>query len=152
MSGFVKTVLILGFAALVVGAFLLFGPPQLLATSETPEFCAACHVHESHYEAWFHVGAHRSLKCVDCHLPGESLAAHYVWKSIDGMRDVAVFYSGRAPDILELTDHAKAVLQANCIRCHEGRVAMIDQQRPCWECHRFVQHRRAGVRENANDM
>jgi cytochrome c nitrite reductase small subunit len=34
----------------------------------------------------------------------------------------------------------------NCVRCHSERVAMIDQSRNCWDCHRFLQHRLAGVR------
>ncbi|MCU0593447.1 MAG: NapC/NirT family cytochrome c [Desulfobacterales bacterium] len=93
-----------------VGGFLSFGPPQLMAKTESPLFCNSCHVMESQFEAWFNVGAHRTIRCVDCHLPG------------------------------------KKFVQANCIRCHSERVAMIDQERNCWDCHRFLQHQLAGVR------
>jgi cytochrome c nitrite reductase small subunit len=128
------------------GLFLAFGPPQLMAKTETAQFCASCHVMESQYEAWFNVGAHRTIRCVDCHLPHENLPAYYVWKSIDGMKDVVVFYSGQVPETITLSDRGRGVVQRNCIRCHTERVAMIDQERECWDCHRFLQHSLAGVR------
>lgn len=134
------------------GLFALLGPPQMLAKSEEASFCVSCHVHETQFEAWFQVGAHRNVRCVDCHLPNDNLASHYVWKSIDGMKDVAVFYSGRAPDYLKLSDHAREVVQANCIRCHESRVAMIDQERECWSCHRWLQHKQAGSRVRLSNL
>jgi len=134
-------VLVLGAAG---GLFMSFGPPQLLAKSETPEFCASCHVMEAQYEAWFHEGAHRRKLCVDCHLPHGNLATYYTWKSIDGMKDVAVFYSGRAPDDIRISAHGEKVLQSNCIRCHENAVENIDNERKCWDCHRRLSHKRSG--------
>ncbi len=141
-----KILALLVVAGGVSGAFLAFGPPQLMAKTETALFCASCHVMESQYEAWFNVGAHRTIRCVDCHLPHENLPAYYVWKSIDGMKDVVVFYSGRTPETITLSERGRRFVQANCIRCHSERVAMIDQERDCWECHRFLQHSLAGVR------
>lgn len=129
------------------GIFLAFGPPQLMAKTETPEFCASCHVMESQYEAWFHTGAHRTIKCVDCHLPHQNKIKYYTWKGIDGMKDVYVFNSGKVPEFIEISDRGKRFVQDNCIRCHAERVDMIDQERPCWECHRMLQHKRAGARE-----
>ncbi|RJR17997.1 MAG: cytochrome c nitrite reductase small subunit [Desulfobacteraceae bacterium] len=126
--------------------FLAFGPPQLMARTETTLFCSSCHAMQSQFEAWFNVGAHRSIRCVDCHLPHENLPVYYVWKSIDGMKDVVVFYSGQTPENIVLSDRGKRFVQANCIRCHSERVAMINQERECWACHRFLQHRLAGVR------
>lgn len=128
------------------GFFLAFGPPKLIARTETPLFCSSCHVMQAQYEAWFNVGAHRSIRCVDCHLPHENIPVYYLWKSIDGMKDVVVFHSGRTPEYIQVSDHGKRFVQSNCIRCHTERVAMIDKERNCWECHRFVQHNRAGTR------
>lgn len=143
-SSFWKYVLAVGALAAAVGAFMSFGPPKLLAKSETPEFCASCHVMEAQYEAWFHEGAHRRKQCVDCHLPHGNFAEYYVWKSIDGMKDVVVFNSGRVPEIIRLSEHGKKVLHENCIRCHENAVENIDQDRNCWECHRRLSHTRSG--------
>jgi len=127
------------------GSFLAFGPPQLLAKSESPLFCSSCHVMESEYEAWFHQGAHRRKACVDCHLPNQNLPVHYLWKSIDGMKDVIFFYSGHVPDDIRLTDHGKAAVQANCVRCHETAVSRMDTTRLCWDCHRGITHKKTGT-------
>jgi cytochrome c nitrite reductase small subunit len=134
--------LLLGAAA---GAFLMLEPPKLLAKSETPEFCASCHVMEAQHEAWFHQGAHRRKACVECHLPYDSVANHYLWKSIDGMKDVAVFYSGTAPETISISEHGQQVVKANCLRCHENAVEMISTDRKCWECHRRLSHKRSGM-------
>lgn len=127
-----------------ISLFLLVGPPQLLAKSSMPDFCVSCHVMESQYEAWFHTGAHRRIKCVDCHLPNENEGIHYIWKSIDGMKDALVFYSGSVPDRITLSSHGEKVLQKNCVRCHEVTVSLMDSERKCWGCHRWISHTRGG--------
>jgi cytochrome c nitrite reductase small subunit len=131
-------------AALLAAIFVTLGPPRLLAKSETPDFCASCHVMEAEYEAWSHAGAHRRQKCVDCHLPNHNTAMHYLWKSIDGMKDTLAFYSGRVPERIEISDHGQQVVQANCIRCHEITVIHISQERLCWQCHRRIAHQGTG--------
>ena len=113
-----KMIAVLFLAGIAVVLFLLHGPPKLLAKSESPDFCAGCHVMQAEFESWSHEGAHRREKCVDCHLPNDNTAVHYVWKSIDGMKDVLFFYSGMVPERITLTDHGATVLQSNCIRCH----------------------------------
>ncbi|MGE5083331.1 MAG: cytochrome c nitrite reductase small subunit [Acidobacteriota bacterium] len=149
MSGEKRGRLKLLLIGLVVGAgaalFMALGPPQLLAKSETPEFCASCHVMEAQYEAWSHQGAHRRKACVECHLPNGDMLSHYFWKSIDGMKDVFVFNSGRVPDDIRISDHGRGVVQANCIRCHETTVENIGQERICTDCHRRLMHRRSGA-------
>ncbi len=125
-------------------AFLLFGPPQLLATSESPGFCASCHVMENEYSAFMHSGAHRRNRCVDCHLPGDNVAWHYIWKSIDGMKDVLFFYSGHVPERITLSEHGAKVVKANCIRCHSELVSQMDTSRNCWSCHRRITHTGTG--------
>ena len=129
----------------VVGLFLAFGPPQLLAKSDEPSFCVKCHVMEAEFEAWSHAGAHRRKKCVDCHLPNENMAVHYIWKGIDGLKDALIFYSGNVPERIKLTSHGEKVLQANCVRCHEMTVMLMDTERQCWECHRRISHKISGA-------
>jgi cytochrome c nitrite reductase small subunit len=136
-----------GLAAVAAALFLALGPPQLLATTGQPDFCGRCHVMESQYEAWFHDGAHRRAKCIDCHLPNENAGVHYLWKTLDGLKDVAVFYSGRVPERITLSSRGESVLQANCVRCHEATVMMTDRERRCWSCHRRISHRRSGAVE-----
>lgn len=132
--------------ALVVGGFYVsFGPPGLFAKSGTPEFCAQCHVMEAQYESWFHNAGHRSLKCIDCHLPNDNMVRHIAWKGYDGMWDAFVFYSGRVPEPIELSKSGATLLEENCRRCHAEMVARINEDRNCWECHRRLSHRRSGA-------
>jgi cytochrome c nitrite reductase small subunit len=150
MSGsrliFLRYILIAGILGLVIGGFLALGPPRLLAKSAMPDFCSSCHVMEAEYEAWFHEG-HRTINCVDCHLPHENIATHYIWKSIDGMKDVVVFYSGKVPEIIRISEHGQNVVRTNCVRCHESMVELIDNGRLCWDCHRRMAHIRSGALE-----
>lgn len=139
---------IIPFAVLVftaVSAFLLAGPPQLLAKSESPAFCAGCHVMEEQHTAWSHAGAHRRVRCVGCHLPNDNAANHYVWKAIDGMKDFVYFHTGMVSERIVLTAHGGKVLQSNCIRCHEHAVSQMDTTRECWSCHRQLRHRLTGT-------
>ncbi len=139
--------LVVAAGAVILLLFLAFGPPKLLAKSDTPAFCVQCHVMEAEYDAWSHAGAHRRKMCVDCHLPNENAVIHYVWKAIDGMKDVLIFYSGTVPDRIRLTSHGAKVLQENCIRCHEQTVMLVNHDRKCWECHRRIMHTRSGAME-----
>jgi len=143
-----KGIVMSGLAVLGVGffaaIFMVLGPPRLLAKSEAPAFCAGCHVMEAEYDAWSHAGAHRREMCVDCHLPNQNKTIHYIWKSIDGMKDTVAFYSGRVPERINISSHGQEVVQRNCIRCHESTVAHIDKERLCWQCHRRVAHRGSG--------
>jgi cytochrome c nitrite reductase small subunit len=136
-------------AGALVLLFALFGPPQVLARSEQPAFCGSCHTMQSQFEAWFHTGAHRRKNCVDCHLPNDNLALHYMWKSIDGMKDVAFQYSGAYDEPITLSAHGAQVVQGNCIRCHGATVEFVDPQRKCWDCHRRLMHRRSGAIETS---
>lgn len=125
--------------------FLVFGPPHLIGVTETPKFCGLCHSMKPQHSAWEH-SAHRSARCIDCHLPNDNAVNHYVWKTIDGNKDVFYEFSGlREHDEIKLSPHGHKVLQANCIRCHESTVAHIDQKRACIDCHRTAGHKRQGM-------
>jgi len=122
--------------------FLLFGPPGLLEYSDSPEFCNSCHVMNSEFENWFLSGLHRNIKCTDCHLPNSNFLTHYIWKSIDGIKDMLFFYGYLYNSQIETTTHGKNTIQKNCVRCHGEMVSRIHVEgRNCWNCHRRVNHR-----------
>jgi cytochrome c nitrite reductase small subunit len=131
----------------ILGGLAAFGPPRLYAKSESPEFCGHCHVMEPEYEAWFHSGAHRRNKCVDCHLPNDTFARHLAWKTLDGVKDVLAFHTGRISDPIRLTDHGAKVVLENCQRCHAETIARVNEDRRCWDCHRRISHKLAGTVE-----
>lgn len=147
MKKSIKVILFLVIACTATLLFLFLGPPKLLAKSSSPDFCMGCHVMEANYEAWIHSGAHRRNKCVDCHLPNHNIGIHYIWKSLDGLKDALIFYSGKVPEQIRLTSHGEKVLQANCIRCHQTTVEFINHDRKCWACHRRIAHKQSGTIE-----
>ncbi len=122
--------------------------PKILAKTNSPEFCAKCHVMEEQYFTLMKGGLHNSLKCVDCHLPNDSKVNFYLWKGIDGTKDLVHFYSGSVPERIVISAHGKKTVQANCIRCHEGMVSMIATgDRHCWDCHRRATHKQRAFTE-----
>ncbi|MEW6388404.1 MAG: cytochrome c nitrite reductase small subunit [Thermodesulfobacteriota bacterium] len=138
--------LIVSFIFIVAAAgFAAFGPPGLYQRSESPEFCGSCHVMESRYEAWFHAGAHRRVRCVDCHLPNDWVLPHLTAKVLDGGREFLAFYTGRFAEDIRLSSHAAQVLKENCLRCHAETMARVNEDRNCWECHRQLRHRLTGA-------
>jgi cytochrome c nitrite reductase small subunit len=132
-------------AAALVGLFVAFGPPKLLAKTSTPEFCGSCHVMSAQYEAWFHHGAHKRAACVDCHLPNDTYARHLFWKTLDGVHDLVRFQTGQVSDDQRLTARGARVVQENCQRCHAEIMARVSADRPCWSCHRRLSHRLSGA-------
>jgi cytochrome c nitrite reductase small subunit len=142
--------LVIGAVGAAVGAFLAFGPPQLYAWSGSPEFCSSCHVMESRYEAWFHAGAHRRFKCVDCHLPNDSVLNHVMRKMVDGGGEFVAFHTGRVSDDIRLSPRGAGVLKENCLRCHTETMARVNEDRNCWDCHRRLSHKRTGAMATTN--
>ncbi|MCX7822174.1 MAG: cytochrome c nitrite reductase small subunit [Syntrophobacterales bacterium] len=120
--------------------FIILAP--LLAKTNSPEFCAKCHVMEEQYLTLVKGGLHNSIRCVDCHLPNDSKANFYLWKGIDGTKDIIHFYFGSVPEKIIISSHGKKTVQKNCIRCHEGMVSRVEvSKRNCWDCHKRVTHK-----------
>jgi len=137
---------VLLFISVTVFPLFSFGSSKPSDRPDKSEYCIGCHVMEAEYEAWMHSGAHRRKDCVDCHLPNENKFVHYLWKSIDGLKDLIVFHSGQVPEQIKISSHGREVLQNNCIRCHETTVMVIDTGRKCWNCHKRISHIHTGIR------
>lgn len=118
---------------------------KVIKYTESPEFCVKCHSMKEQYETWSH-SLHRNFKCVDCHLPNDNFVNHYVWKGIDGTKDLISETMGlKEWWEIHLSEHGKKVLQSNCIRCHEGIVSHIDKKRNCIDCHKTVTHKNTAL-------
>ena len=148
-SSHIKTLLYVLAPFFAVLFFIPFAVSGSSNSADKPksENCIRCHTMESEYEAWIHSGAHRRKDCVDCHLPNENKAVHYLWKSIDGLKDLLVYHSGRISEQIKISSHGETVLQNNCIRCHKTTVMLMDQTRKCWSCHKRISHLHVGIRE-----
>lgn len=127
-----------------IGILAAIASPKILAVTSTPRFCNSCHVMNDQYEAWFKTGVHRTIKCIDCHLPNDNIFRHLIWKGIDGTKDLVYFHTAVYAEPIEISDHGKGFIKANCIRCHQGIVSMIETDgQDCWSCHRRINHKAA---------
>lgn len=129
-----------------ITAFILWGPPDMLRKTSEPEYCNTCHVMNEQFEAWFMTGLHRNIKCVDCHLPNSGHVRHFIWKGLDGMKDLAMFHSGIYSEDIGISSHGKKIVKENCLRCHESMSTAVNtDERDCWSCHRRVMHRQPSI-------
>ena len=110
--------------------------------SDTPQTCMNCHVMTDAYATWQRGSHGRVAICTDCHVPHDNPAAKYTFKAVDGLKHSYVFTLRKEPQVLELSERAIPVIQANCLRCHSNRLALIplaaSSQRKCWDCHNNI--------------
>lgn len=107
-----------------------------------------CHVMTGAYLSWNH-SAHREVAtCTDCHVPHDNLVSKYLFKAEDGAIHSTVFTLRREPEVIQLSQRAVPVVEANCVRCHEHTVHRVaakthaDGDLRCWHCHRETPHGR----------
>lgn len=115
-----------------------------------PETCANCHVMDAAYENWLHSAHGSKAKCADCHLPHDNAVNYWVAKGQTGMHDAYAFSIGQIPDAIRAKPESKAIIQENCVRCHETSIDVVvmspmNNDRYCWECHRNVAHGPRGI-------
>ncbi len=142
--------LYLGTAVIIAGVlFLSVNASGIFQMTNEPSFCAQCHVMSEEYSAWVKGGVHNSIKCIDCHLPQDTQIKFLFWKAVDGGKDFVSFYAGIVSEMIELSGRGKNTVQANCIRCHEGRISKMlsPHSRNCWDCHKRIAHKLTGIRE-----
>jgi len=114
--------------------------------SDEPETCMNCHVMATQYVTWQHSSHAAVATCNDCHVPHDSVPAHWGFKAKDGLWHATVFTLRREPQVIRLSQGAIPVVEANCCRCHaellaEVRPSCADRaDRRCWDCHREVPH------------
>ncbi len=134
-------------AALGLFAWVTDAPAYL---GHEPVTCNNCHVMDAQYENWYHAAHERFAVCTDCHLPHQNLVSYYLYKGYSGMKDVISFTTKSYPPAIRATAQTDAILQANCIRCHQDTVESIMAgtqpfERHCWDCHRSAAHGGRGM-------
>ncbi|MBM4370574.1 MAG: cytochrome c nitrite reductase small subunit [Deltaproteobacteria bacterium] len=111
---------------------------------DDPAACINCHIMTPWYAGWAHSAHRTAATCNDCHVPHENFVRSYAFKALDGMRHATMFTLRLEPQTLKLTAMSSAVVQGNCIRCHEHQVMHVDmgpaRGRRCWDCHRETPH------------
>lgn len=113
--------------------------------SDDPAACANCHVMRDQYEAWQHSSHRRVAVCNDCHTPHTSMVAKYAVKGINGFNHSLAFTTGVFNDPIRANDMNAAVVQENCVACHQNFTSMIaanhaGEELACVTCHNDVGH------------
>jgi cytochrome c nitrite reductase small subunit len=108
-----------------------------------PATCANCHVMAGHYAGWQAAPHHRVATCNDCHTPHGPISK-YVVKAMNGYHHSMAFTLGGYPDVIQARPASKAVVEANCRRCHGDLVEDVAHggDVSCVRCHPSVGHLR----------
>lgn len=140
------------FAGLVMLILRLSNAPSYL--SDDPVACMNCHVMAPQYATWQRGSHGRVATCNDCHVPQDNFARTYYFKAQDGLRHASVFTFRLEPQVIQIKQAGKEVVQENCLRCHDhltslarlGTQSFVETQhgegKACWDCHREVPHGR----------
>jgi cytochrome c nitrite reductase small subunit len=129
-----------------VGAFTFIYAKGFSYLSSDPRACVNCHVMQEQYDGWARSGHRHAATCVECHLPHAGLAK-WVAKGEHGFRHSAAFTLQNFKEPIEITPRDRQLVQANCVRCHEGLVhAVLGSPRAagetldCLRCHAGAGH------------
>ncbi|MBM3286199.1 MAG: cytochrome c nitrite reductase small subunit [Candidatus Eisenbacteria bacterium] len=138
--------ILVGATAGIGGYTFLYAKGGSYLTND-PEACTNCHVMREQFDGWMK-SSHRNVAgCNDCHTP-HAPVPKYATKAENGFRHSLAFTSGRFPEPIEITPHAREITEQACRHCHEEIVEAIDTGRhgdeklSCIRCHRSVGHLR----------
>jgi cytochrome c nitrite reductase small subunit len=129
-----------------IGGFTFQYAEGLSYLSSDPKACVNCHIMRSEYDSWRKSSHHAVAVCVDCHLP-ESLLPKLMTKASNGYHHSKGFTLQDFAEPIRIKPGNAAVLQQNCLRCHEDMVhqlvagATTDRDAvTCVHCHYGVGH------------
>jgi cytochrome c nitrite reductase small subunit len=113
---------------------------------DDPEACVNCHVMRPQFDAWRKSTHHAAAMCNDCHVPA-SFVGKWATKGRSGFWHSYYFTFQNFGEPIRITETNRAVLNANCVRCHEAAVAEIapahaPEAMNCVRCHDSVGHLR----------
>lgn len=137
-----------------LGFYLLKLSNAVSYLSDDPQACVNCHIMTPHYITWNRSSHREVAHCNDCHVPHDNVFNKYFFKAKDGLYHASIFTLRAEPQVIKALAPSVAVIQSNCIRCHEDQVTdakmlgLVDghhgmrTDRTCWECHRETPHGR----------
>lgn len=128
-----------------VGAYTFRYAEGLSYFSAAPSACVNCHIMRPQYDAWQKSSHHAAAVCIDCHLPLDFFGK-YLAKAENGYRHSKEFTAQTFHEPIRVQAAGRAILQANCIRCHQdlvhGNAAGESEGAAlrCVDCHSGVGH------------
>jgi cytochrome c nitrite reductase small subunit len=124
-----------------VGGYTFRYARGLSYLSTDPAACVNCHIMQPQYDGWARASHHTAAVCVDCHLP-HTLVDKYLVKLENGWRHGKLFTTQKFKEPIRVQEPGLAVLQDNCVRCHEAMAHGLAPGHPlmssavqCVHCH-----------------
>ena len=144
--------LVLVGAVLGMAAFTFLYAEGLSYFSTDPKACANCHIMNDQYASWTKGPHHGDARCVDCHLPHDTVAKYFA-KALNGYHHSKGFTLQDFHEPILIKPRNAQILQDNCLRCHGDFVhdalvgvapavraeQAVDDGR-CVHCHRGAGH------------
>jgi cytochrome c nitrite reductase small subunit len=150
-----KRVAIIMIAAVAgLGAYVLHISHATSYLTDDPQACVNCHIMMPQYATWQNSSHREVATCNGCHVPHNNIFNQYFFKAKDGLYHATIFTLRAEPQVIRALEPSRAVVQSNCIRCHQDQVADHKLEafveghfenrtnRTCWDCHRGVPHGR----------
>jgi cytochrome c nitrite reductase small subunit len=109
-----------------------------------PKACVNCHIMQPQYDAWQKASHHTAAVCIDCHLPHD-FVPKYLAKAENGWRHGQRFTTQQFVEPIVVQPEGRAILQANCLRCHGELVHVmgaseLGAEPACLHCHAGAGH------------
>jgi cytochrome c nitrite reductase small subunit len=114
--------------------------------SNDPRACMNCHIMREQFDGWQKAPHHAVASCNDCHTP-KGFVPKYLSKAENGFWHSKGFTLQDFHEPIMIRPKNVAVLQQNCVGCHEQIVDGINthpgnpqKMLDCLHCHREVGH------------
>ena len=114
--------------------------------SNDPRACMNCHIMREQFDGWQKAPHHAVASCNDCHTP-RGFVPKYLSKAENGFWHSKGFTLQDFHEPIMIRPKNVAVLQQNCVACHEQIVDGINthpgnpqKMLDCLHCHREVGH------------
>jgi cytochrome c nitrite reductase small subunit len=131
---------------LELGGYTFWYGEGLSYFSNDPRSCANCHVMNDRLDSWQKASHHAFATCNDCHTPHDFLGK-WLTKARNGFWHSKGFTLQDFHEPIRITPRNAAVLQANCLACHQDLTHDIvtygsagQPDNGCVRCHASVGH------------
>ncbi len=138
------------------GSYTANNAQALSYLSDDPKACVNCHIMREAHDTWQKSGHGHVAKCVDCHLPHDTVGK-WATKVEHGWNHSVAFTLQNFHEPIQIKGRSLAVVEQNCVGCHRNLLGGVLQAQTafqnahtnldagqgvlgCVSCHRGVGH------------
>ena len=125
-----------------MGGYTFHYAEGLSYLSNDPQACVNCHIMRDQFDGWRKSTHHATATCNDCHVPHD-LVGKYLTKMEHGLRHSWGFTFQNFHEPIRIKDSSLAIVEHNCLRCHESLVSELaghGHLADCARCHAHIGH------------